>query len=105
MHRHRITIAPDHAAFAGHFPGRPLLPGVALLAEVLEAALDVPELAARLGPAPRVNVAKFLAPVVPGTGLEIHFDIRGARLHFTVHAVSGQATPVASGQFEIGQPS
>ena len=32
------TIAADHPAFAGHFPGRPLLPGVALLAEVLEAA-------------------------------------------------------------------
>lgn len=105
MHRRRILIAPDHPAFAGHFPGRPLLPGVALLAEVLEAALDVPELAARLGPAPRLNVTKFLAPVEPGTELEIHFEPAGERLRFAVHALGTAAgTPVASGQFETAPP-
>ncbi|RYY52317.1 MAG: CoA ligase, partial [Comamonadaceae bacterium] len=32
----------DHPAFAGHFPGQPLLPGALLLSEVLEAMLGVP---------------------------------------------------------------
>jgi 3-hydroxyacyl-[acyl-carrier-protein] dehydratase len=98
--RHRITIAVDHPAFAGHFPGRPILPGVALLAEVMEAALDRPDLAARIGAAPRVNVVKFLAPVLPGAELEIGFDASGARLRFDVRAADAQATLVASGQFE-----
>ena len=31
----RIEIGADHPAFDGHFPGRPILPGVALLAAVL----------------------------------------------------------------------
>ena len=35
-----LHIPTDHPAFAGHFPGQPLLPGVSLLAEVLEAVLD-----------------------------------------------------------------
>src|SRR6185369_8215966 len=54
-------IPADHPAFAGHFPGAPLLPGAALLAEVIEAALSLPTLAQHLGPSPGVASAKFLA--------------------------------------------
>ena len=32
-----VTIARDHPAFAGHFPGAPVLPGVVLLSLVIEA--------------------------------------------------------------------
>ena len=42
-HSVALAIAADHPAFAGHFPGRPLLPGVALLSEVLEAVLAEPD--------------------------------------------------------------
>ncbi|HYP86249.1 AMP-binding protein [Variovorax sp.] len=69
----RLTrdVPADHPAFAGHFPGHPLLPGALILADVLEALARVPVLAARLGPHPTLAAAKFLAPVGPGARLTI----------------------------------
>jgi 3-hydroxyacyl-[acyl-carrier-protein] dehydratase len=61
-----LAIAPDHPAFAGHFPGQPIVPGVLLLARVLQA------LAAEEGTASgrwSVVQAKFLRAVEPGTPL------------------------------------
>jgi acyl-coenzyme A synthetase/AMP-(fatty) acid ligase len=60
-----VTISPDHPAFAGHFPGQPLLPGAVLLSLVTQA------LQGRLGPTARVDNAKFLAPVGPGAHLRL----------------------------------
>ncbi len=94
-------VPPDHPAFAGHFPGQPLLPGALLLAEVLEAVQGVPALAARLGPQPSLGAAKFLAPVRPGSMLTIdlipetgasrglRFEVRSAE----VVVASGRWTP------------
>ena len=94
-----LHIAPDHPAFAGHFPGQPLLPGVSLLAEVLEAVLDVPELAAAIGSAPRIGAAKFLAPVRPGAHLTVQLDARPRGVRFEVREGGRVA---ASGTFEAG---
>ena len=93
----RLHIAADHPAFAGHFPGQPLLPGVSLLAEVLEAILDDATLAAILGAAPRIGAAKFLAPVRPGAtlNLQLHASPRGVRFE-----VKDGERIAASGQFE-----
>lgn len=94
-------VPPDHPAFAGHFPGQPLLPGALLLSEVLEAVQGVPALAARLGRQPTLAAAKFLAPVRPGSMLVIdlipetgasrglRFEVRAAG----VLAASGRWTP------------
>ena len=98
MHTLSLSIAVDHPAFAGHFPGQPLLPGVSLLAEVLEAVLDVPALAALVGPAPRIGAAKFLAPVRPGAQLVIQLDDGPRGLRFEVRESERIA---ASGQFEV----
>ena len=93
-----IEIAQDHPAFAGHFPGQPLVPGVLLLAYVLEAALADPALVGRLGAAPRLSSAKFLSPVRPGDHIELNFDTASnARLGFEVRCGERIA---ASGQFE-----
>jgi len=95
------SVPPDHPAFAGHFPGQPLLPGALLLAEVLEAALGVPALAARLGPRPSLAAAKFLSPVRPGAELSISLQpesgaARGVKFEVRVDdtvSVSGRWTP------------
>ena len=72
MRSRPVAVAADHPAFAGHFPGQPLLPGVVLLAEVLEVLLR--RRAAALGPQPRVSAVKFLAPVRPGAALEVRWS-------------------------------
>ena len=58
-------IAADHPAFDGHFPGRPVLPGVVLLSLVIEALATEPALRALLGATPTIEQVKFLAPVLP----------------------------------------
>ena len=97
MQRIDLTIPADHPAFAGHFPGDPLLPGVALLAEVLEAVLDEPALAAQIGAAPRIGAVQFLAPVRPGAQLAIVLEPGARGLRFEVREGDRIA---ASGQFE-----
>jgi 3-hydroxyacyl-[acyl-carrier-protein] dehydratase len=92
---HRVDIAADHPGFAGHFPGRPILPGVALLAEVLEAASREPVLAAAIGGSPQLSVVKFLAPVLPGAALEIAFQLGERAIGFSV---SDRGRVAATGQ-------
>ncbi|MEO8078919.1 MAG: 3-hydroxyacyl-ACP dehydratase [Caldimonas sp.] len=93
-----VDVPADHPAFAGHFPDRPLLPGVLLLAEVMEAVAADPALRARVGAAPRLSVAKFLAPVLPGSTLTIRFApvVEAAGVVFEVFDGERRC---ASGQF------
>jgi 3-hydroxymyristoyl/3-hydroxydecanoyl-(acyl carrier protein) dehydratase len=92
----RIDIAVDHPAFAGHFPGRPVLPGVALVAEAMEAAAADPVLARAIGPAPRLSVVKFLEPVGPGASLEIALRLEARTVAFSI---GDAGRIVATGQF------
>lgn len=68
-HAVSLPIAADHPAYAGHFPGQPILPGVVLLDKALHA------LAARLGrqdAAWQLKSVKFHSPVQPGESLTLH---------------------------------
>jgi 3-hydroxymyristoyl/3-hydroxydecanoyl-(acyl carrier protein) dehydratase len=70
---HDIAVPADHPAFAGHFPGKPILPGAALLDAVL------PTIAAELGwdlGACEIAAAKFLGIVRPGAALQLSFALR-----------------------------
>ena len=102
---HRVPA--DHPAFAGHFPGRPLLPGALLLAEVLEAMRGVPSLRARLGDAPMLAAAKFLAPVPPGAELVFDLQPEAGAAHGVRFEVRLGDTLAASGRWlpeEGGRP-
>lgn len=76
----QCSIAPDHPAFDGHFPGQPLLPGALLLAEVVEALQAAGQGEGLLG----FSAAKFLAPVRPGAVLDIRVEAGHATRRFEV---------------------
>lgn len=101
LQRRPVPVPRGHPAFAGHFPGQPLLPGVVLLAEALEVLLR--EAPASVGPQPRVHAVKFLAPVRPGADLEVCWTT-GERVRFEVrrHAEGDppEGVVAATGQLE-----
>lgn len=97
---HTLGFAADHAAFDGHFPGMPILPGAALLDEALQVIgadrrLDLTQW--------RITAAKFLSTVRPGEPLRLeHVRTPGGALRFEVHAadrctLTGTLAPVDSG--------
>ena len=69
-----ILIPADHPAFAGHFPGQPIVPGVVLLDETLQA------IAARSGVSVErctLVAVKFKAAVQPGQAITLRFAFVG----------------------------
>jgi 3-hydroxymyristoyl/3-hydroxydecanoyl-(acyl carrier protein) dehydratase len=101
-----IDIPVDHACFAGHFPGQPILPGVLLLERVM--TLVQGELTQALNKYTIYN-AKFLSAVVPGDRLNVQLTSTSATDYkFTVHTVqtNGDDSVLAcSGQLRLLAPS
>lgn len=114
-----VTFAADHPVFAGHFPGRPIVPGALLLDEVLHAALNAKrastEGAAHLSaneptdtPADRpmahcqIASVKFLCAVQPGETLSI--SCTGSAQSPTRFDITCQGRQIATGTFvlEVG---
>lgn len=60
------TVPIDHPAFAGHFVGMPILPGVVLLDMAIQIMAD----AHQIDPAHyKIGAVKFLSPAKPGDAL------------------------------------
>jgi 3-hydroxyacyl-[acyl-carrier-protein] dehydratase len=100
-----LTIAADHPAFPGHFPGRPIVPGVVLLDAALHAVeqeRQTPGEQPASGPALHCQIAsaKFLSPVQPGETLTISYT-RTDKGPTRFEIACGQR-PVASGTFVFG---
>lgn len=88
-----LPIAADHPAYAGHFPGRPILPGVVLLDQALRALEQACSV--------RINglaQAKFLSPVLPGVALELDYESTATGLRFEIR--HGERR-VASGRYSL----
>ena len=91
------TVPADHPAFAGHFPGTPILPGVVLLDAALQTisitsgiALDVCE----------ISAVKFLSPAGPGDELVIRHSVSASgTIRFDINAGTRK---IASGSIVPG---
>lgn len=75
----RFRIAADHPALPGHFPGRPVVPGVVVLDGV--AAAIERGYGARIGVLPQV---KFVAPLLPEQEAELHLENKDKKIHFRI---------------------
>ena len=88
----------DHPAFAGHFPGNPLVPGVVLLDWAWQAALaQLPAGSRLLG----LGQAKFLAPVRPNDAVEIALQVKPGSVAFVIQI---GAQVAAQGSFKWSAP-
>ena len=86
-----FTVAPGHPALEGHFPGRPVAPGVLLLDEACGLILAAHP-GRRLAGLPAV---KFVRPVLPGQTVSVLCGpTEGGRLAF---ACSADGAEVARG--------
>ena len=77
----RFSISHDHPSLPGHFPGRPIVPGVVLLDRVVDAIEAVN------GPLPalRLPQVKFVQPLLPGEEAEVAIEPQAeARWKFRV---------------------
>ena len=87
----QFSIPHDHPSLPGHFPGRPIVPGVVLLERVLEA------IEATHGPLGglRLPQVKFLQPLLPGEQAQVELAGGAPRWQFRVLC---DATLLASGE-------
>ncbi len=74
-----LCIDAAHPALPGHFPGRPLVPGVVMLEQVAQALR-----AWRGQRLARVAEAKFLAPLLPGETAVVRLSAADARVRFEI---------------------
>ncbi len=94
------TVPADHPAFAGHFPGTPIVPGVLLLETALHAIAEATGMALDVC---TINSVKFLSPANPGDEVAVvHTISASGSIHF--HVVAG-ARKLASGSISPGAPA
>ncbi|MEO8366243.1 MAG: hypothetical protein ABI538_08555 [Pseudoxanthomonas sp.] len=76
----QFIIPADHPSLAGHFPGRPIVPGVVLLERVIDAI----EMAHGELPPLRLPQVKFLQPLLPGQSAAVELKGQSPRWRFRV---------------------
>lgn len=92
-----LEIPVDHPAFAGHFPGRPIVPGVVLLdavQRVIESAIKSTSGLTLAG----ISVAKFHSPVSPGEALILDYAVSDNAVRFDIRCGPRK---IADGRFTV----
>jgi 3-hydroxyacyl-[acyl-carrier-protein] dehydratase len=87
-----VTI--NEPVFLGHFPGRPVMPGVLLIEGMAQAGgllllHDIPDRQSKLLLFASIEEAKFRRPVVPGD--QVRYEIEVLRLRSTYCKLAGKA--------------
>ncbi len=102
-HSDHWTIPIDHPAFAGHFPGTPIVPGVLLLDR---AVLAIAEATGLSFDTLTLRSVKFLSPAGPGDTIVIeHRVAANGTIHFEIFAAQQDSRyAVASGSLAPGGP-
>ena len=91
-----FSVDAEHPSFPGHFPGRPVLPGVVLLDRVARALGRAAGAGAQVT---GIRLAKFHLPVLPGDKLHVELLAKGeGTVQFRI--VRGEAV-VADGLFNV----
>jgi 3-hydroxymyristoyl/3-hydroxydecanoyl-(acyl carrier protein) dehydratase len=94
-----IAIETNHPAYAGHFPGQPILPGVVLLDAMVHSLAALQDIAAS---GIQIKSAKFLSPVRPGETITLDYELTAAGPYrFEIMANGRRA---ASGVVEFTRP-
>ncbi len=83
----------EHPSLPGHFPGRPVVPGVVLLDAVFE----------RIGRVAQLASVRFTGPVLPGQRVELGFKAAGGQVDFRGH-VEGRLVFRGRARLAAGQP-
>src|SRR4051794_40087640 len=79
-----IELSLQHPAFPGHFPNRPMVPGVVLLDEVLRVIQHAEQVA--IGHC-TITWAKFRSSAAPGEPLMLRYEQRAdGAIRFTIRA-------------------
>jgi 3-hydroxyacyl-[acyl-carrier-protein] dehydratase len=104
-------VDPEDAIFAGHFPARPILPGVLLIEAVAQTAGVMLGSVARAATGAQAGVAllaavnrfKFLKPVAPGQELRIETKklTEAGRMAYISGTVWVEGEMVASGELSV----
>lgn len=81
-----LRLAADHPAYAGHFPGQPVLPGVVLLDAVLDQINTCGRYPARHW---QILAAKFLMVVRPGDALMLEHEDGGEAVKWAIRNAHG----------------
>ena len=72
-------VAHNEPFFTGHFPGRPIMPGVLIIEALAQvgaiALLSLPDFAGRIALFGGVDDVRFRRPVVPGDVLRLELEI------------------------------
>lgn len=89
-----FVVAQGHPCLPGHFPGRPLVPGVVVLDHVLAA---IESTHGPLGPL-RLPQVKFASPLLPAETARI--ELAGAAPRWRFRVLRG-AIVVASGEVAL----
>ena len=101
------NVSANEPQFLGHFPGRPIMPGVMILEAMAQAAgvmvfsaMDRPQMEHSLYYYVGIDKARFKKPVVPGDvlELEVNFErsLRGIGKFACVARVDGQVVAEAT---------